>query len=116
MQPPTSRPVQREWMIPTTTENTDAAPASSGADHQTSHWIISPAGPLAHLGEQPGREQAGGVGTVLGNGSGNETLRDQVHRLRRSWTMQVPAVVLTARMHPAETSETTLALLITQRS
>jgi hypothetical protein len=30
--------------------------------------------------------------------------------------MQVPAVVLTARMHPVETSETTLALLITQRT
>ena len=42
------------------------------------------------------RVQAGGVGTVLGNGGGNETLRDLPPRLRRSGTMQVPAVVLSS--------------------
>jgi hypothetical protein len=37
-------------------------------------------------GKRLGREQAGGVGTVLGNGGGNETLRDQARELETEKT------------------------------
>ena len=63
-----------------------------------------------------GRNESRRVVTVLGNGGGNETLRDQARQLRYRGRHGRQQRHWPAQRHPVETSETALALFMTQRA